>query len=580
MSRRTAEQASLSGADSVLLDDLRDTVCKAFDVCFELWEKNGAWAPTANLSDPDNPTAPAVSGRLDDADGVIQDACEQAAASLRSVVYSFDAGEHAVFIPLTDEVGVTLVAAGIVAGRDAMLIGRLADMTAELLSARRQIHEARLESVHYIRQVNDDFEELAWLRNLAHHLEYAEVDQPLTAVTEKVLPTLQQLINAESLLFFPVDSCIRQNGNIEECHMPIIFGKKDVDLGECLQIVERYKQPSVSRPIVYNKSFVNPYIEHTYNLNSFALVKVAKSKYAVGYLLALNKIPSIHFQYDQHIGEASETGIHDDSSCIDYNGSEYAFGTIEVGLMQEAGILLAIHDRNRHLFTEQKNLVVGIIRAMINSIDAKDPYTCGHSDRVALMAKRLAREVGLDALSCERIYMTGLLHDVGKIGIPDTVLQKPGRLTDEEFDIIKQHPTIGYHILKHLKPLSYVLPGVLHHHESYDGRGYPAGLKGDNIPLVGRIIAVVDAYDAMTSNRAYRPGMSFDKAESILRENSGIQWDAEIVKCFFAALDDMHAICRRKEEETKQLFSTPDELECSDDDDSIASAVMIGHQES
>ena len=135
-------------------------------------------------------------------------------------------------------------------------------------------------------------------------------------------------------------------------------------------------------------------------------------------------------------------------------------------------------------------LLIGVIRTLVNAIDAKDAYTCGHSDRVARIAMRLAAELGLDHQSCLQVYMTGLLHDIGKIGVPDAILCKPGKLTDEEFAIVKRHPAIGYQILKHLEQLSYVLPGVLHHHEAVTGTGYPLGLAGESIPLAARILAV------------------------------------------------------------------------------------------
>ena len=204
--------------------------------------------------------------------------------------------------------------------------------------------------------------------------------------------------------------------------------------------------------------------------------------------------------------------------------------------MSTAANLLASHAKNVQFLDAQDALLIGIIRSIVNAIDAKDPYTCGHSDRVANIAKAIAQRVGVDSFECERIYMAGLLHDVGKIGIPDAILSKPGKLTDEEYDIVKKHPEIGYTILKNLGQLQYVLPGVLHHHEAIDGSGYPAGLKGEMIPLVGRILAVADAYDAMTSTRPYRDGMPSEKAESILREGAGKTWDAKFVQGLFDCL--------------------------------------------
>lgn len=191
----------------------------------------------------------------------------------------------------------------------------------------------------------------------------------------------------------------------------------------------------------------------------------------------------------------------------------------------------ALHDDDR--------LLVSIVRSLVSAVEAKDAYTSGHSERVALYSKRVAEELGYDKQAAERIYLTGLLHDVGKIGVSDAVLRKPGALTQEEFAEIRRHPDYGWAILCQLRELSYVLPGVLHHHERLDGKGYPDGLEGDAIPLDARVIAVVDAYDAMTSNRAYRHGLPHDRAIEILREGAGVQWDAHIVETFLRIIDEI-----------------------------------------
>jgi HD-GYP domain-containing protein (c-di-GMP phosphodiesterase class II) len=150
--------------------------------------------------------------------------------------------------------------------------------------------------------------------------------------------------------------------------------------------------------------------------------------------------------------------------------------------------------------------------------------------------------MGYDEEACERLYLTGLLHDVGKIAVSDAVLNKPGRLTDEEFAEIKRHPDEGWNILCELEQLGYVLPGVLHHHERSDGGGYPDGLVGEDIPIDGRVLAVADAYDAMTSDRAYREGMSQEQAEEILRGGAGTQWDADVIQAFFEIVDQIVAL--------------------------------------
>ena len=178
------------------------------------------------------------------------------------------------------------------------------------------------------------------------------------------------------------------------------------------------------------------------------------------------------------------------------------------------------------------------MRALTSAIDAKDPYTCGHSDRVARLAVCLAKQLGCDKEELNTIYLSGLLHDIGKIGIDDNVLRKPGALTPAEFEHIKTHPDLGCRILDGVKQLDKVLPVVRHHHESWNGGGYPSGLKADETPFLARIVAVADSMDAMSSDRPYRKGMSDEKLDSILKAGSGKQWDPAIVEAAFQVRED------------------------------------------
>ena len=215
------------------------------------------------------------------------------------------------------------------------------------------------------------------------------------------------------------------------------------------------------------------------------------------------------------------------------------FGTIEASLLNSVGAMLGIHSSNRDLYRQQSEFLASVVRAMTSAIDAKDQYTCGHSDRVARISVRLAKELDCEAEMLHTLYMAGLLHDIGKIGIDDAVLRKPGKLTDAEFEHIKEHPELGYRILADIKQLADVLPAVLHHHEQWDGRGYPFKLAGDQIPFIARIVAVADAYDAMTGDRPYRPGMPIERVEQIFKNGAGQQWDPEVIKAYFAAREEI-----------------------------------------
>jgi HD-GYP domain-containing protein (c-di-GMP phosphodiesterase class II) len=174
------------------------------------------------------------------------------------------------------------------------------------------------------------------------------------------------------------------------------------------------------------------------------------------------------------------------------------------------------------------------VGSLANALDARDRYTSGHSDRVSRLSYATAAAMNLDANIVERIRIGSLLHDMGKIGIADSVLQKPGRLTEEEFAHVKEHPVIGRRILEGVQGLAPYLPAVEFHHENWDGSGYPRGQAGEETPIDARIIHVSDAYDAMTTDRSYRRGMSHERAISILKEYAGIQFDPRIVEVFTA----------------------------------------------
>lgn len=218
------------------------------------------------------------------------------------------------------------------------------------------------------------------------------------------------------------------------------------------------------------------------------------------------------------------------------------FRQFEANLFNSVATILGIHRENTDLFRDQAELVTGVVHALTSAIDAKDSFTSGHSDRVARISVRLGQQLGCDAEEQKTLYLAGLLHDVGKIGIDDDVLRKPGELTVEEYEHVKLHPRIGYQILADLKKFQPVLPAVLHHHEAWDGSGYPDGLAGTKIPRLARIVAVADAFDAMASQRPYRPGLPLEQLDATFRDGSGIQWDPEVVSALFAVQCDAIAI--------------------------------------
>jgi putative nucleotidyltransferase with HDIG domain len=201
-----------------------------------------------------------------------------------------------------------------------------------------------------------------------------------------------------------------------------------------------------------------------------------------------------------------------------------------------------VRDRTKQLADKNQELRTGYIqtiRALAEAVDAKDAYTRGHSERVGVYASKLGRELGLPRELIERIYISGLLHDVGKIGIPDAIITKPDRLTPEEYEEIKRHPEIGARILQPVAFLADVVPCVRHHHEWYDGSsaGYPARLVGDQIPLPSRIILVSDTVEAMTSDRPYRRGLPLERVLSELHRYAGTQFDPNCVAAMLRLLE-------------------------------------------
>jgi HD-GYP domain-containing protein (c-di-GMP phosphodiesterase class II) len=208
------------------------------------------------------------------------------------------------------------------------------------------------------------------------------------------------------------------------------------------------------------------------------------------------------------------------------------FSEAELELLAAVGNQAGIALHRARLMEEVEKLFFDVMKAIASLIDAKDGYTHKHSERVAAFGVRLARHLGFDADSRAVVELSGLLHDVGKIGVPDAILNKPGKLTDEEFSQMRLHPVHGARILANIQSAKVVniLPGVKYHHERWDGKGYPEGLKGEEIPLLGRVLGVADFLDALTSDRSYRKGLALEEALNMVKELEGKAFDPAVVK--------------------------------------------------
>lgn len=211
---------------------------------------------------------------------------------------------------------------------------------------------------------------------------------------------------------------------------------------------------------------------------------------------------------------------------------------IESGLksVSQMRIIKEINDKLDVAYSELKDAYRGTVESLRLAVDAKDSYTKNHSDRVAYYSILIGQKLGLSQEEIETLKDGALFHDIGKIGIPDAILQKPGKLTDDEYDDIKNHPSIGAKILAPAKIFGSIIDIVKHHHERFDGKGYPSSLKGEEIPLLARIVCVADSFDAMTSDRSYRPRFTLLKALDELENGKGTQFDPRIVDAFILAI--------------------------------------------
>lgn len=204
----------------------------------------------------------------------------------------------------------------------------------------------------------------------------------------------------------------------------------------------------------------------------------------------------------------------------------------EVFVIEKIAAQIAVALKNAQLYEDMRSLFINTVTSLANAIDAKSPWTKGHSERVMRLSADIAKEMGMAELLIEQIEVAGLLHDIGKIGILEELLENPEKISEDELPPMRLHPEKGVAILSPIKELQDILPTIRHHHERYDGCGYPDGLKGEDIPIQARIVAVADAYDAMVSDRPYKKGFSKSKALELLQQGSGTQFDPGVVKCF------------------------------------------------
>jgi HD-GYP domain-containing protein (c-di-GMP phosphodiesterase class II) len=220
------------------------------------------------------------------------------------------------------------------------------------------------------------------------------------------------------------------------------------------------------------------------------------------------------------------------------NKREGEFTQDDLELLQSLADQIAVALDNARLYEELEDMSLQLVKALSEAIEKRDSYTGGHTQRVLKVCMAISDYLQLHPENKRQLMLAAILHDIGKVGIKDQILNKSEVLTEEEFVIMREHPLLGAEILGHIKQLRTIIPGIKHHHEHYDGSGYPEGLKGEEIPLIARIIAVADTFDAMITDRPYQKGMSRDEAVAEITGNAGTQFDAQVLEAFVQALEN------------------------------------------
>ncbi len=278
----------------------------------------------------------------------------------------------------------------------------------------------------------------------------------------------------------------------------------------------------MSRTMTLSRTIVRDVLDH--GMSAFTHDALADQRYLSGDSVVRQQIRSVMCA-PIRIGDSILGVVYVDSQ------SAHEFNETELELLAAIGNQAGIALHRAHLLADMERLSIDVVRAIAATIDAKDGYTHRHSERVAAIGVLIARELGLSARDRHIVELSSLLHDVGKIGIPDAILQKPGRLSEEEYTEVCKHPEQGVAILANIQnsKIADLLPGIKSHHERWDGSGYPEGLVGDATPLLARIVGVADVFDAISSHRSYREALTLDESIELIRQQSGRGFDPKIV---------------------------------------------------
>jgi len=355
-----------------------------------------------------------------------------------------------------------------------------------------------------------------------------EAAQRYLATVHRVSEALARASTLEGLYDVVLSAVIEASGGDRAAIL--LRGTDPAQSGVAVAAVRARDQQSSTAGMVLSRTVINDVIER--GMSAFTNDALADARYGAGESIVRQRIRSVMCA-PMRTTESVLGVLYVDSQ------SAHEFSEADLELLAAIGNQAGVAVHRARLMDEMERLFLDVMKAIAATIDAKDGYTHRHSERVAAFGVRLARELDCDTEFRTIVELSGLLHDVGKIGVPDAILNKPGRLTDEEFKEIQRHPLHGVRILGHIQSarISALLPGVKCHHERWDGAGYPDGIAGDAIPLLGRVLGVADFIDALTSERAYRSGLALDEVVGMIQEQSGRAFDPAVV----AAAVALHA---------------------------------------
>jgi HD-GYP domain-containing protein (c-di-GMP phosphodiesterase class II) len=448
-------------------------------------------------------------------------------------------GYYRLALPFADVGQPATVAVGVIAG--------LARTPAEVIQERARLGKW-LQSVHLRLSVasqaaqqkrqrpasNNDLSSLAGLEaliSLEDLLRTQRIEKTTANCRSQVLEAATKVLRAQTILWVPAQGA-----------EALIEGEPLLSPWDCGQLARLLAQdPEGARTgfLRVNQVQASSWGKRFPRLVTMLAVPVPPRS-AASWLIALNKTTC----------PAPPAPGSSRSAAESAGAGEPHFRRTDAALLLPFAALLGAGLRASRQHQQSKELMVGLTRALAAAVDVRDAFTAGHSERVARIAVELARQVGIADDELSDVYLSGLLHDVGKIGVSDSILRKREPLTAGEYSHLREHVTIGSRMMAELHPIAHLLPAVLHHHERYDGTGSPDGLKGDSIPLVARILAVAESYDAMTTSGPGSIETARERAVAILSQGAGFQWDARVIGAFFDCYDRIRAIHERSLIET------------------------------